>query len=123
MRLEHHNFMYGTHSNPNKSIWYLRDLGPKVLVLLGVLQEVNKLHDLQLGLLAPGHVLELDVDLVTQHFGRGFADAEQATHAPAGPPGPRGSSPQHEEQEADDECGGKHAEEERAGEKKKINLN
>lgn len=103
--------------NP-KSVWYLRDLGPKVLVLFGVLQEVNKLHDLQLGLLAAGHVLEFDVDLVTQHFSRGLADTEQTAHAPAGPPGARGPSTQHEEQEADDKRSRKHAEQEGAGEGK-----
>lgn len=36
----------------------LGDLGPQVEVLLRVLQEVDELHDLDLGLLAAGNVLE-----------------------------------------------------------------
>ena len=39
-----------------KFVAYLRDLGSQVNVLLGVLQEVDKLHDFQFGLLTAGDI-------------------------------------------------------------------
>lgn len=95
-------------------LWHLGDLGTQVLILLGVLQKVDELHDLQLGLLAPRHVFELDVDLVAQHLGGGLAHAEQTTHPPTGAASCRGAPTQGEQQEGDDQHGGKHAEKERA---------
>ena len=41
----------------------LRYFGPQVSVLPRVLQEIDELHDLNLGLLAASHVLEGHVDL------------------------------------------------------------
>lgn len=92
---------------------HLGDLGAQVLVLLRVLQEVDKLQDLQLGLLAAGHVAELDLDVVLHHLGRGLAHAEGATPAAAGAAA-HGPPPQREEQEADEQHGGDQAEQEGA---------
>lgn len=51
------------------SDFYLGDLSSEVLVLLRVLQEVHKLHYLQLGLLTTSHILELHFDVVLHHLG------------------------------------------------------
>lgn len=94
---------------------HLGDLGAQVLVLLRVLEEVDKLQDLQLGLLAAGYVAELDLDVVLHHLGRGLAHAEGAAPAAAGAAA-HGPPPQLEEQEADEQHGGDQAEQEGAAE-------
>lgn len=97
------------------SVWvsHLGDLGAEVLVLLRVLQEVDELQDLQLGLLTAGHVLELHLDVVLHHLGCGLAHAEGPAPTAAGP-APHGPPPQGQEQEADEQQRGDHAEQERA---------
>ena len=94
-------------------VCHLGDLGSEVLVLLWVLQEVDELQDLQLGLLTAGHVLELDVDVVLHHLRRRLAHAEgpapPATHAST-----HWSPPKAEDQEADEQQRGNHAEQKRA---------
>lgn len=97
--------------NVQQGLCHLGDLGAQVLVLLRVFEKVDKLQDLQLGLLAARNVTELDLDVVLHHLGRGLAHAEGAAPATAraaahGPP------PQREEQEADEQHGGDQAEQE-----------
>ena len=56
-------------------------LAPSSLVFVGLLEEIDDLHDLDLGLLQAGHVLErhaLGVILV-EHLRLGFADVHNAT--------------------------------------------
>ena len=58
----------------------LGDLGPEVEVLLRVLEEVDKLHDLNLGLLTACHVPEGHVDLGgVDQLGGGLAHAAHGT--------------------------------------------
>lgn len=76
---------------------HLWDLGSQVLVLFRLLQEVNKLHDLKLGLLTTCHIFELDVNLMFQDLCRCLADAEQLADAPARMSRPCWTSAQREE--------------------------
>lgn len=93
---------------------HLGDLGSEVLVLLWVLQEVDKLQDLQLGLLAAGHVLELHLNVILHHLRRRLTHAERPA-SPATGASSHWSSPQGKKQEADQQQGGNHADEKRAG--------
>ena len=54
---------------------YLRDLCAEVLVLLGVLEEVDKLHDFNLRLVASSHVTESHTNrrVLIEHLGRRLA--------------------------------------------------
>lgn len=49
-------------------VQYLGYFGPEVLVLLWVLQEVDKLQDLHFGLLTAGDIFKLHIDVVLYHF-------------------------------------------------------
>lgn len=95
-----------------KVMQYLWNLGTQILILLWVLKKVDKLHDLQLCLLTASHILKLDVDLIPKHFGSGLTNAEETTHSSPGPARTCWPSPQHEEQEPNDQYSGQHAKEE-----------
>lgn len=60
-----------------------RDLGAEALVLGGILEKVDKLHDLDLGLVAARHVGKLDLGLVLNivQLGLGLAHVEDVAHA------------------------------------------
>lgn len=55
---------------------HLWDLGSEVLVLLRVLQEVDKLQNLQFGLLTTCNVLKPNTDVVFYYLGFGFTHAK-----------------------------------------------
>lgn len=93
---------------------HLGDLSSEVLVLLWVLQEVDKLQDLNFGLLTAGHVLELHADVVSHHFGRRLAHAEGPA-PPATDASSQRSSSQGEEDEAKQQQGGNNTQQKRAG--------
>ncbi len=61
---------------------HLWDLGSKVLVLPRVLQEVDKLQNLQFGLLTARNVLESNADVVFNYLGFGFTHAEGVNSPP-----------------------------------------
>ena len=65
----------------------LRNLASQIAVLAGILQKIDDLHDLDLGLLQSGHVLERDrhVRVLVEHLGLGFAHVEYAAARTAAP--------------------------------------
>lgn len=92
------------------SEFHLGNLGSEVLVLLWVLQEVDKLQDLHLGFFTPGHIFKLHINFVLHHFCRWLTQAKGSTPSTANASS-HWSSPQCEQQEDDKKQGGYHAEE------------
>ncbi len=81
----------------------LRDLGPQFAVFVGLLEEIDDLHDLDLRLLQTGHVLERHAAVVVlvEDLRPGLADIHDA--APAAGPRAARHRAHHEEPHADDE--------------------
>lgn len=89
---------------------HLWNLGPKILVLLRILQEIHKLHDLQLGLFAAGHILELHFNVVLQDFCCRLCNTEDPASSPSAPTS-HWSTSQSEQQEAQQQKARHHAQE------------
>lgn len=98
---------------------YLWNFGPKVLVLFGVLQEIYKLHDLQLGFFTTSHVCKPHADVILDDFGYCLTNAKEAPSSPT-MPSPHRTPPHDIEEDANQEKGGHQASQERPRKAKKT---
>lgn len=82
---------------------YLWDFGTEFLVQLGLLQEVDQLQNLQLGLFTTSNVLQPDINVASDHLRFGLGHPKDVVSSPAlpssGPPLPRAEREQTEQRD------------------------
>ena len=83
-----------------ENISHLWDPGSEALVLTGVLQEVDKLQDLQFGFFAACDVLETHTDIVCDYLGFGFTHAKGVCSSPTSTSTCHGSLPHGKKQKS-----------------------